>query len=121
VNLRLALGGIVAALVLTGAMGLYWKGRMAGAAAERPKTAVALDRAATATLETEGARASAARVEVVVRQREAAAQSVARITPQILQSEAAHAPLDHDRLARLRDHDLELCKLADLVGCSTSN
>lgn len=115
---RLAITGVVVALVLAMAMGLYWRGRMAGVAAERPKTAAALDRAATATLETEGARASAARVELVVRQREAAMQSVARITPEILQSEAAHAPLENDRLARLRRHDLELCQLADLAGCA---
>jgi hypothetical protein len=116
------MGGVAIALVLMAAIGLYWKGRMAGVAAERPKTAAAQERAATASLETEGARASAARVEVVVRQREGAAQSVARITPEILQSEAAHAPLDHDRLTRLRNHDLELCQLArnDLAGCAAT-
>jgi hypothetical protein len=102
-----------------GGMGLYWKGHLAGVAAERPKVVAALDRAAVAGLEVEGAKASAARVEVVVRQREAAAQTVAQLTPAILNSEAAHVPLDSERSSRLRSHDRGLCQLAggDLTGC----
>ena len=120
-NLRLILSLIGVLSILTAAAGLYWKGRAAGVAAERPKVAAALDRAATAGLETEGARASAARVEVVVRQREAADQTLAKLTPDILKSESANVPLDSARLARLREHDGELCRIAqgDLVGCPT--
>lgn len=120
-NLRFAmvLAGI-ASILVTG-LGLYWKGRLAGAAAERPKVAAVLDRAAAASLEVEGAKASAARVEVVVRQREAAAQSVALLAPAILNSEAAHVPLDPERSARLHAHDRGLCQLAsDLVGCAAT-
>jgi hypothetical protein len=119
-NLRLVLTlAGVASIFLAGA-GLYWKGRMAGVAAERPKVAAALDRAEVAGLEVEGARTSAARVDVVVRQTEAAAQTVAKLTPVILNSEAAHVPLDPERGARLRSHDRELCQLAhdDLAGCA---
>lgn len=119
-NLRLALTLIGVATILTAGLGLYWKGRLAGVAAERPKVAAALDQARVASLEVEGAKASAARVDVVVRQREAAAQTVAQLTPSILNSEAAHVALDPDRSTRLRDHDRGLCQLAggDLSGCA---
>jgi hypothetical protein len=119
-NLRLALTLAGVASILLAGAGLYWKGRLAGAAGERPKVAAALNRAAVAGLEVEGAKASAARVEVVVRQREAAAQTVAQLTPAILNSEAAHVPLDSERSSRLRSHDRGLCQLAggDLTGCA---
>ncbi len=120
-NLRLALVLAGVASILASGLGLYWKGRMAGVAAERPKVAAALDRADVANLEAEGAKASAARVEVVVRQREAAAQTVTQLAPAILNSEAAHVPLDPERSARLHSHDRELCQLAsDLVGCAAT-
>lgn len=120
-NLRLVLVLAGIASILAAGLGLYWKGRMAGTAAERPKVAAALDRAEVASLEVEGARASAVRVEVVVRQREAAAQTVAQLAPAILNSEAANVPLDPERSARLHGHDHGLCQLAsDLVGCATA-
>ena len=120
-KLRLALVLAGVASILAAGLGLYWKGREAGVAAERPKVAAALDRADVANLEAEGAKASAARVEVVVRQREAAAQTVAQLAPAILNSEAAHVPLDPERSARLHNHDRGLCELAgDLVGCAAA-
>ena len=118
-RLTLALVGVVS-IVIAG-LGLYWQGRLAGVATQRPKVAAALDRAAVAGLEVEGAHASAARVEVVVRQREAAAQTIAQLAPTILNSEAANVPLDPERSARLHGHDRGLCQLAsDLVGCATA-
>lgn len=117
---RAMLALIGALAILGAALGLYWKGRSAGVAAERPKVAAALESAAVSKLETEGARTSAARVEVIVRQREAAAESVAKLVPEILKSESADEALDPERSARLRRHDDELCRLAngDLIGCA---
>lgn len=120
-NLRLALVLAAVASILATGLGLYWKGRAAGIASERPKVEATRDRATVAGLEVEGAKASAARVEVVVRQREAATQTVSQIAPAILNSEAAHVPLDAERSARLRNHDLGLCRLAeDLSGCAAT-
>jgi hypothetical protein len=101
-----------AALVLAAAGGLYWAGLHAGAARERPKLAAALAEAQTARLEAEAAKASAQRVEVAVHRREAAGEAVTRLTTKALTSEDAHAPLDPDRAARLRDADRELCVTA---------
>jgi hypothetical protein len=117
-SLRLTV--IVAAVlaVLAAAAGLYWKGRHEGSARERPKTEAALAQAAVAGLETEGARASAQRVDLVIRQRDAAAGAVAQLTAKALTSEDANAPLDPDRAARLRDADDQLCLTApELAGC----
>jgi hypothetical protein len=103
------------------AVGLYWKGRHDDAARERPKTEAALAKAAVAGLETQGAQASAQRVEVVVRQRDAANGVVAQLMPQALTSEDANAPLNPDRAARLRDADRQLCLAGpDLAGCAAS-
>ncbi|WP_374473125.1 hypothetical protein [Phenylobacterium sp.] len=97
---------------------LYWSGRRDGAARERPRTEAARAEAAVASLETQGARATVRRVEVVVRQREAAVQSAARATEEALKAEDADAPLDDARAGRLRAHDRELCLAApDLAGC----
>jgi len=116
-RLMAALAG--AGVLLAGATGLYWKGRLEGAARERPKVEAALAQAAVASLEVRGERESAQRVEVAVRQREAAARSVTRIAHEALTSEDAHAPLDPARADRLRAHDRELCLAApDLTGCS---
>lgn len=117
-NLRLILTSAGVLAVLITAAGIYWKGRAAGVAAERPKVLEAQDRAATSELETNGARQTAARLDLVVRQREAANGALTKLTSDLLTSEKAHEPLDAQRSARLRDHDRELCKLAsDLVGC----
>ena len=98
--------------VLAAAVVLYWSGRHDGAARERPKTEAAQAQATVARLETTGARETAQRVEVVVRQREAAAATVADLTPKALQAEDADAPLDPDRALRLRDADRQLCLAA---------
>lgn len=106
------------AVVLAAAAGLYWKGRHDDAVREKSKTEAALATAAVAKLETQGAQASAQRVDVVVRQRDAANAVVAQLTPLALKSEDAHAPLDPTRAARLRDADQQLCLTAPgLTGC----
>jgi hypothetical protein len=117
-NPRLSLMGVVAALFVALALGLYWKGRQEGAAAERPKTQAAVAQAAIASMNTEGARWAARGVDIAVRQRAAAEATVSRITTKALSSEDAHAPLDPDRAARLRDADHSLCLAdPDLAGC----
>jgi len=105
---------IVAAVaaVLAAAGILYGKGRRDGVAQERPKVEAAAARAATASLEAEGARASAGRVDVVVRRREDAARIVTDLTTEAVQAEDAHAPLETRRAARLRAADRELCLTA---------
>jgi hypothetical protein len=116
---RLTLIAVAIGIILAGALGLYWKGRHEGAALERPKIAAAEARAAVADLNSEGARQTAQRVDVVVRQREAAATTVSQLTAKALISEDAHAPLAADRAARLHDADHGLCFTApDLLGCA---
>jgi len=116
---RLVLIVGVVATVLAAAAGLYWKGRLEGAARERPKSEAALAKAAVSGLEAEGAHASAQRVDVVVRQRDATAAIVAKLSAKALISEDANAPLDPDRAARLHDADRQLCLAAPaLAGCS---
>lgn len=116
---RLLLAGSLALAILAAALGLYWKGRIEGAAHERPRTEAARAEAAISKLETDGARETARRVEVVVRQREAAVAAVAQLTAKALTSEDALAPLDPDRAARLRVLDRQLCVTApDLGGCA---
>jgi len=118
-SLRLILAVAAALIVLAAGAGLYWKGHHDAAARAAVKTAAVEARAAVASLETEGAQASASRVEVVVRQREAAATTVADLTAKALTSEDAHAALDPDRVARLRDADRQLCLAApELAGCA---
>jgi hypothetical protein len=118
-RLMLILAGLASVLAL--AAGLYWKGRHDDAVHERPKTEAALAQAAVAGLETQGAQASAQRVDVVVHQRDAANSVVAQLMPQALKSEDANAPLDPARAARLRDADRQLCLTAPgLAGCAPS-
>ncbi|UTP38331.1 hypothetical protein M9M90_14035 [Phenylobacterium sp. LH3H17] len=120
IGARLALSlGALAAVALV-CLGFYWSGRRDGAIEERPRTEAALARAEVAARETQGARVSAARVDVVLRRREAAAEVAATLIPQALQAEDADAPLDADRAARLGRADRKLCELApDLKGCAT--
>lgn len=116
-RLIMALG--TAAAVVSVAIGLYWKGRLEGAARERPKIEAAQAQAALAGLEAQGERDSVQRVETAVRQREAAVQSVIRITHEALKSEDALAPLDPARVDRLRAADEQLCEGAPaLTGCA---
>ena len=117
---RLAAGLVGVAVLVTGATGLYWKGRLEGAARERPKVEAALAKAAVAGLQTRGARESAVRVDDTVRTRDAANRSVIHITREAQKSEDANAPLAPARIARLRAHDEQLCDAARLAGCSPS-
>lgn len=104
------------------ALGLYWSGRLEGAAGERRVTAAAEARATAAGLETSGERASAARVDVVVRQQSASSAVARGVAIEALKSEDANVPLPPDRVLRLRDADGELCRLApDLDGCGAAH
>ncbi|HEX2800937.1 MAG TPA: hypothetical protein VHN73_02605 [Phenylobacterium sp.] len=117
-NPRLTLMAVAVAIIALAALGLYWKGRHEGAAAERPKTRAAVAQAAAAVLNTEGARQTVRRVDAAVRQREAAESTILQIIAKAPNSEDARAPLDPDRAARLRDADRSLCLAApDLAGC----
>ncbi len=108
----------IVAAVLAVMAGLYWKGRLEGAAVERPKTAAAEARAKAASLEASGERASAARVDVVVRQQSAGWDVARDLATKAAKSEDANVPLAPDRVLRLHDADRKLCQLApELVGC----
>jgi hypothetical protein len=113
------LTGGAAAAVLMAAAGLYWMGRHDDAVRQRPRIAAAEAQAAAAGLEAQGARDTTQRVELVVRQREAAQATVTQLAAKALTSEDAHAPLDSDRVARLRAADDGLCLAASaLAGCA---
>ena len=110
--------GVIAGVVLAIMFGLYWKGRLEGAAGQRPKVVAAEARAKAAALETSGERASAVRVDAAVRQQSASLKVTHDLALEALKSEDAHVPLEHDRVLRLRDADDELCRLApELAGC----
>lgn len=116
---RTVLVVIATVCVLVLYSGLYWKGRSDEAARQRPRTEAALAQAAVAGLETQGARATVARVDEAALRRDAATSAVARLSAQLMQTEAAREPLDADRVARLRANDLELCRAApELAGCA---
>jgi hypothetical protein len=116
---RLTLAITAVLVLLAAAVATYWKGRNDDAAKARPKIEAAQAKVAVAGLEIHGARQSAQRVEVVVRQREAAAATVAQVTAKALKSEDADAPLAPDRAARLRDADRQLCLASpELAGCA---
>jgi len=117
---RLTAALIGAAILLAGSAGLYWKGRLEGAARERPKVEAALAKAAVANLETRGERASAERAEAAVRAGEIAVRSATEVTREALKARDANAPLDPDRVRRLRAHDERLCLSAKLAGCPTA-
>jgi hypothetical protein len=109
----------VAAAVLLAVAGLYWKGRHDGAARERPRVEAAQAQAVVAGLETEGARETARHVTAAVARREAASAATAKLAHDALNSETGRAPLDPDRVARLRADDDELCRTApELAGCA---
>lgn len=118
---RVATLGAIIGVTLAIMVGLYWKGRLEGVAAERPKTAAAEARAKVAGLEALGERASAARVDVVVRQQSAGLDVARDLAIEASKSEDAHVPLAPDRVLRLRHADGELCRLApELVGCGSA-
>lgn len=98
-----------------------WRLYDAGKDSAKPAIEAQADHAATAGLETRGARDSAQRVDVVVTQARAADAAVIDLSAQALASEDAHAPLDPDRADRLRHHDGELCGIAPtLAGCAVA-
>ena len=107
-----------AGVLLAVALGLYWKGRVEGAARRQVQVEAARAEAVVARLETAGARETIQRVEIIVRERRAADALVADLTKTALTSEDADVPLDPGRLERLRDLDRRLCELADLAGCA---
>jgi hypothetical protein len=119
---RITAGLVGAAILATGAAGFYWKGRLEGAARERPKVEAALSKAVVAGLEADGERESAVRAEAAVQTRETVVRSIVRVIQEAQRSEDAHAPIDPARLARLRAHDDELCRATPaLVGCATTD
>jgi hypothetical protein len=106
------------ATVLAILAGLYWKGRHDGEAHERPVAEAAQAQAAVAGLEARGAQQSARQAAAAVARRDAAAAAVMKLSNEALRSEAAHAPLDPARAARLLANDRELCRAApELAGC----
>ena len=119
---RLAAIFVGAGVIVAGGLGLYWKGRLEGAARERPKVEAALAEAAVAGMEAGGERESAVRAEAAVQTRETVVRSVVRVIQEAHRSEDAHAPIDPSRLARLRAHDDELCRTTPaLAGCATAD
>jgi putative intracellular protease/amidase len=116
-RLTIILGAAAAALLAFA--GLYLKGRHDGAAHERPKIEAAQAQAAVAGLESAGAKDVARQVSAAVARREAASAATAKLAHDALTSETGHAPLDPDRVARLRADDDELCRTApELSGCA---
>ena len=86
------------------------------------RAAANADLAATAALETQGARESLARTEAAVRQRSSADHVTASVQILAQQSKDAHAPLSPERAGRLRDHDRELCGIdLTLSGCGAAD
>lgn len=114
--------GATISLILVVMLGLYLRGRLEGAATERLKTTEAETRAKVAELETTGERASAARVDVVVRQQSVSRDVVRNLAIEAAKSEDSNVPLAPDRVLRLRDADGELCRIApDLIGCGAAH
>jgi len=112
------IAGAVGAVLLVLA-GLYWKGRRDGAASEHPKIEAATAQAAVAHLETAGAQEVARRTTAAVARGEAASAATSKLAHDALISETGHAPLDPDRVARLRADDDKLCRTApELAGCA---
>ncbi|WP_337187031.1 hypothetical protein [Phenylobacterium sp.] len=116
---RTTLGLAALGLILTVALSLYWKGRLDGAARERPKAEAARAQAAIGALETRGERDSAARAASAADVAAAATGSLIDIARNAQTSEDALAPLDPDRSRRLHAHDSRLCEWApELAGCA---
>ncbi len=114
--------GAAVSVILVVVLGFYWRGRLEGAATERLKTVEAETRAKVAGLEALGERASAARVDVVVRQQSASRDVARNLAVEAAKSEDANVPLAPDRVLRLRDADGELCRIApDLIGCGAAH
>lgn len=116
----LVLAVLAAALILVAGrgVGLRWDpldlaGRRQAATEARLEAALA--DAAARRLEIEGAAAQADRLDHHHRQTRRAAQGAARAVEAARTAHDALEPLDPDRLARLRQHDRQLCELASAV------
>ena len=119
---RLTLALVIAASLLFGGVALYWKGRIEADRLDRSKVAAATLAAKVSSLETKGARLSAAQVAVSTRTLEYAAETVSQLSPDIHSLENANAPLETRRADRLRSHDQQLCDIAPrLAGCAASS
>ena len=114
------LGGVVALVLAAGGVAgwLYLKGRADGKAAEAPKTERALDDAAGRSLEAEGERATASRVDVVVRQIRETREATAALVQAAKEAPDAGEEIDPDSRDRLLAHDRMLCAARpSLDGC----
>ncbi|WP_293383689.1 hypothetical protein [Phenylobacterium sp. SCN 70-31] len=119
--IRMTIGLAITGLILAITLGLYWKGRLDGAARERPKAAAARSQAAVAALEKRGERDSATRAAAAADVAAAAAGSLIDVVRNAQTSEDALAPLDPDRSRRLHAHDSRLCEWApELAGCASA-
>ena len=84
--------------------------------------AAAADNASARSLEAEGERRNAQRVEVVVRQASAATHATYTLSAQAWSADDASLPLPPDRADRLRAHDRELCWIrSSVTGCAASD
>lgn len=112
---RLEIYGVMVAVLLMAVGGLYLKGRHDAAQAAKPKIEAAVDHADVSDKNAQGARQSAARVDVVVTQREQALSALARQSEAATAAKDAHDPITPDRAARIRSADSELCNLRPAV------
>lgn len=107
---------LVAVLFIAGrSLGFHWDpfglGARRLAAAERRADTATAD-AFARSLEVEGAVAQAERAERHHQQTVGLARATAAATAQARNAHDSRLPLDADRIARLRAHDGELCRLA---------
>lgn len=108
-------------LCLAAGLSLYWKGRLEGAARERPKLDAARSQAAVSALEARGARQGLERAAAAADVAAGATGSLADLSRHAQTSEDARAPLDPDRSRRLHAHDVRLCQWSpELAGCSSA-
>ncbi|WP_439472182.1 hypothetical protein [Brevundimonas sp.] len=114
---------LIIALLLAGrGLGLRWD--PLGLDARRlerveQQAEVATADARARTLEVEGARVQARRLEDAHQQAVELAQVTAAAEAEARKADDAHLPLDPDRIGRLRDHDRELCRIApDVCGAA---
>lgn len=95
------LGAVVAWIYHQGALGVR----------SEQKVAAAEDKAAVASLTTQGVKQSEQRVKITLATQQDAATLASRYRAEAEAAGDAHAPLDPDRAARLRAGDEQLCKL----------
>ena len=117
----LAAGVAIVVLLAGHGLGLRWdpfglSARRLAAAEAREQTAVA--DAAARRLEVEGAEAAARRLDVHQRNRLELERATGLAEARARSAHDAETPLDPDRIARLVDHDRELCRLAPALCVS---